>query len=171
MRPIQPATVVKMTPSVRIALACAGAFCFLIALHGAETNPPGDQVSIPKSIFVTNDVSSKDPFFPNSRRWPPQTATTRPATNTTPVVERPDPSSQLILTGITAGAKPIASINGLTFAEGEEQDVRVPGGRIRIKVLKIEEKAVLISVPSQRDPVRLALPDARIDFTTEPPNQ
>ena len=66
------------------------------------------------------------------------------------------------LTGITGGAKPIATINNLTFAVGEEQEVKFEGRKFRIRVLEIREKSVLVSVEKQSEPVELRLRDTEL---------
>jgi len=73
-----------------------------------------------------------------------------------------DFSSILKLTGIAGGARPIATINNLTFAVGEEQEVRVEGGKLKIRVLEIREKSVVISVEKQPQPMELKLRDVNL---------
>src|SRR5688572_9809928 len=93
------------------------------AVHGAETNTNRApvQVTVPQSVFSTDGATGKDPFFPNSIRRMKRDDTGK---------QQPirDLSGLLKLTGIAGGVRPIATINNLTFAAGEEQEVKVEGG-------------------------------------------
>ena len=145
----------------RLAKTCAASFALLSLtgwIHGAETNQPSSDAFIPKSVFVAEGATGKDPFFPNSTRLhkkaPDDTGKSQPI--------KEDFSRSLKLTGITGGAKPIATINNLTFAVGEEQEVKFEGRKFRIRVLEIREKSVLVSVEKQSEPVELRLRDTEL---------
>jgi hypothetical protein len=149
--------------------ACAwmAVFCLSAVLRSAETNAPPNEISIPKSVFVANDLSGKDPFFPNSSRRRPVTPVTNPNTNQPP--PKLTYNQMLSLSGVTVGATSIATINGLTFAEGDEQEVKVLGGdKITIKVIKIEAKAVQVRVPGEPNPVVLVLPGKELKMNEDP---
>src|SRR5688572_23208615 len=77
------------------------------AVHAAETNtnraPVQVQVAVPQSVFSTDGVTGKDPFFPNSIRRMKRDDTGKQPTR--------DLSGLLKLTGVTGGVKPIATIN------------------------------------------------------------
>ncbi len=75
-----------------------------------------------------------------------------------------DFSSLLRLTGIAGGVRPIATINNLTFAVGEEQEVKVEGGKVKIRVLEIREKSVVITVEKGPRPIELKLRDVNLKF-------
>ena len=128
-------------------------------VHGAKTNtnPAPAQVAIPQSAFATEGATGKDPFFPNSRR-----RIKRDDSGTKPPIR--DFSNLLKLTGIAGGVRPIATINNLTFAVGEEQEVKVEGGKVQIRGLEIREKSVVISVENQPQPVELKLRDVNLKF-------
>ena len=128
-------------------------------VHGAETNTnrAPTQVAIPQSVFATEGTTGKDPFFPNSIRR----------------IKRDDSGKQspirdfsglLKLTGIAGGVRPIATINNLTFAVGEEQEVKVEGGKLKIRVVEIREKSVVISVEKQPQQIELKLRDVNLKF-------
>jgi len=146
--------------SARLAAGC-GLVCLTGWLNGAETNRVSSEVMIPKSVFVADGATGKDPFFPNSSRlrkiMPDET------TKGTPVQE--DFSRLLKLTGIAGGARPIATVNNLTFAVGEEQEVKADGRKIKIRVLEIREKSVVVKVEKQPAPVELKLRDVELKFT------
>ena len=127
-------------------------------VEGAETNTNLTvQVTLRQSVFASEGVTGKDPFFPNSVR-----RTKREDTGKAPPSR--DFSSLLKLTGIAGGVRPIATINNLTFAAGEEQEVKVEGSKVKIRVLEIREKSVLVSVEKQPRPIELTLRDVNLKF-------
>ena len=128
-------------------------------IHCAETStnraPP--KLVIPQSVFVAEGPTGKDPFFPNSIR---RTKRDEPGKQS-PIQ---DFSGLLKLTGIAGGVRPIATINALTFAVGEEQEVKVEGGKVRIRVLEIRTKSVVISVEKLPQSIELKLRDVNLKF-------
>src|ERR1051325_6611568 len=129
------------------------------AVQGAETNRNRApiQVVFPQSVFASEGATGKDPFFPNSRRRIKGDDSGKPR-----VIR--DFSTLLKLTGIAGGVRPIATINNLTFAVGEEQEVKVEGGKAKIRVLEIREKSVVIAVDKQVQPIELKLRDVNLKF-------
>ena len=128
-------------------------------VHPAETNTnrAPAQVTIPQSVFATEGATGKDPFFPNSiRRIKRDDSGKQMPTR--------DFSALLKLTGIAGGVRPIATINNLTFAVGEEQEVKVEGGKVKIRVLEIGEKSVVINLEKQPQPIVLKLRDVNLRF-------
>jgi|SRR6266498_959293 len=128
-------------------------------VHGAETNTnrAPTQVLAPQSVFASESATGKDPFFPNSRRrMKGDDSGKQPVSR--------DFSSLLRLTGIAGGVRPIATINNLTFAVGEEQEVKVEGGKVKIRVLEIREKSVVITVEKGPRPIELKLRDVNLKF-------
>ena len=144
----------------RTVAAGVGLFSLTAWIHGAATNQLSSELIIPKSVFVFEGATGKDPFYPNSTRL--QKKAPEDPAKSQPVKE--DLSRLLKLTGITGGAKPIATINNLTFAVGEEQDVKFEGRKIRIRVLEISGKSVLLNVERQAEPVELKLRDTELKF-------
>jgi len=64
----------------------------------------------------------------------------------------------LVLKGITGPAeKRIALINNLTFAKGEEGEVKAGPGKVKIRVLEIREKSVIVSIEGVAAPKELIL--------------
>ncbi len=136
-------------PFLLALMAALGAACLC---HAAETNRAPAEVVFPKSVFV-DDPGGKDPFFPNRQRGQA-------------VVQKPQQLSRepnwraLQLRGITgAGNQRFALINNLTFAKGEDGEVRVPNAKIKIRVLEIREKSVIILIDGLPDQKELILPD------------
>ena len=141
-------------------LAGSSLLCLLGGvLHSAETNTNSApaQAAIPQSVFVTEGATGKDPFFPNSIRRIKRDDSGKQTTIR-------DFSGLLKLTGIAGGVRPIATINNLTFAVGEEQEVKVEGGKVKIRVLEIGEKSVLINLEKQPQPIELKLRDVNLRF-------
>jgi hypothetical protein len=123
----------------------------------AQVAIPQSEVTIPQSVFATEGTTGKDPFFPNSiRRMKRDDSGKQSPTR--------DFSGLLKLTGIAGGVKPIATINNLTFAAGEEQEVKVEGGKLKIRVVEIRVKSVVISVEKQPQPIELKLRDVNLKF-------
>ena len=130
--------------------------------QAAETNRVPAEVVFPKSVFI-DDPNGKDPFFPNRQRG----GAPKPVVDT--ALKEPNWKA-LQLRGITGnGDKRVALINNLTFAKGEEGEVKippgktvpggkiVPGGKLRVKVLEIKEKSVIISIEGLPDEKELLL--------------
>jgi hypothetical protein len=112
----------------------------------AEQNPP-----LPQSVFVIPQpgMKLKDPFFPDS---------TRLANAKQPVVEvAPEATADdLALKAISGTAeRPLAMINGHTFAVGEEREVRTAHGRIRVRLISVDGLKVTIAVGNQTRELRL----------------
>jgi hypothetical protein len=105
--------------------------------------PASDEpTEAPKSVFVFDPKVGKDPFFPKSARVNPPVVPPRGGTN---------PVSTLDLTFVLQGlsfvdGRKLALINQRTFAEGEEQNLRIKGQTNRVKCVEIMERSVVISV-------------------------
>jgi hypothetical protein len=96
----------------------------------------------PKSIFnlPTSSKEGRDPFFPNSMR-PYEAAYIVNHTGT----------SALVLKGFSGPVDHrLVIINNHTFAEGDEEDVSTPGGRIRVRCVEIRGNSVLVEADGQR---------------------
>ena len=70
------------------------------------------------------------------------------------------PEVKLTLKGIlgSVGTR-LALINNQTFSEGESGPVKVPGGQIRIRCIKINDHSALISVEGKNEQIELRLQD------------
>ena len=113
----------------------------------AQTNSPAKEQGIPKSVFEDRLKNGKDPFFPNSTRGPKPELI--PVQDTTPKVVIP----QLTLKGTAGNAsKRFALINNQTFAVGETQVVKFPGGQVKVTCVDIgEDDSVTIMVEGQTE--------------------
>ena len=119
-----------------------------VAAPGTSTNAsasaPAPEAEIPLSVFVipATPREGRNPFFPNSSLGAPapriQIITT-------------DFASALFINGITPNGHPrTVMINGRTFEQGEEGEVRTAGGKLLIKCEEIKEDAAIVSCSGQR---------------------
>ena len=102
----------------------------------------------PKAVFDLAVKGVKDPFFPHSLRQAIVTPTTAPAIS----------PSAFVLKGFSGPTNQrLAIINNRTLAAGEDAEVTIPSGKIKIHCLAIKENSVLIRVEKQADPLELRL--------------
>jgi len=103
---------------------------------------------IPQSVFVIsgNPRECRNPFFPRSATPAPA-----PKSNAGAVDAR-----SIMLNGITSPPKRTAMINGTTFEQGEEHELRLPGGsRMLIKCEEIRDDSAIILVSGVRRELKL----------------
>jgi hypothetical protein len=144
----------------------AGAFTVLLALNNvraaegpagrtARASKPASALSgltnapVPKSVYSVPDkpAEGKDPFFPDL--WQQQAAVqTKPAQRA--------PVAVLTFQGVSGSAeRQLAIINGFSFAIGEEGEVPVAGGRVKIRCIDIRTNEAVIEVSGQRQRLKL----------------
>jgi hypothetical protein len=71
----------------------------------------------------------------------------------------------LVLKGITGTPeRRIVLINNMTFANGEEAEVRAGSGKVKIRVMEIREKSVLVSIEGVAQPKELILQEKLLPF-------
>jgi hypothetical protein len=139
-------------------LAFVVMFVTVCTTNAAETNRTATRAVFPKSVFVHNDPAGKDPFFPNRRH------------GTTMVIDTNKPiptvnTDALFLKGFTGTAdRRIALINNQTFAKGEEGEVKLGSGKVKIRVVEIKDKSVIIEIEGQSERKELVLPDNTLQF-------
>ena len=122
-------------------LALAGVLTAWAAPTTTAPPPPAEDAGPPKSVFVDRPDFGKDPFFPRSTR-----RGAVPTVSTNPVVVT-EVSKDLVLKGIsTLKEKRLAIINNKTFEAGEEDNVRVNGLLVKVKVVELRDKSAVISV-------------------------
>jgi len=153
----KPRTMTSPTARCMTALLCAAGLAQAAQPQPASRLPA--EVVIPKSIFVTNDATGKDPFFPNSVRRKLAVEPEPDSSGNTP--KPPVGPGALRLLGITTDSegKRIALINNLTFAKGEVLEVRAEGGRLKLRCIEIREKSVVVAVEGQSEQHELVLPE------------
>lgn len=149
----QAACVAPARWAFALGMALVAAQCALSAAPATNSQPV--EVALPASVFVTNDFSGVDPFYPKSER--------RVLRSNDPTAKKIGQASgveALLLKGIMGPPeKRIALINNLTFTKGEEQDVRVPGGKLRITCVDILSKSVIVRIEDQPEQHELVLPE------------
>ena len=129
------------------AMAESGAYAVENATTGSTNQP---SVQIPKSDFVipSNISQGRDPFYPLSRRLV-MNANTK---SNEPVKV----AVTLSLKGVSGTeAKRFALINDKTFAAGEERDISVGNGKVRVHCLEIQEDSAVVEVNGTRQVLRL----------------
>jgi hypothetical protein len=138
-------------------LCLLGCAALAAVVHGA--NPPARSNTAPsepvvlKSVFVmpTGPQEGKDPFFPRSLR-PYESVIVR--TNM-PLAVAPT-MIDLKLSGISGTAeRPLAIINGKTFEQGEEGEVRVGVAHMNIRVVEIKANTVTVQMGTQQQVLRM----------------
>jgi hypothetical protein len=105
------------------------------------------------SVFDDDPKKSKDPFFPKSQRLAKHVVTPGKTVQEAPRV------TELHLRGVIGSpGRFIAMINDKTFATGEKSQVAVgPGQYLVVKVTKITERSVTVSVDGEAAPRELSL--------------
>jgi hypothetical protein len=112
----------------------------------AVTNATPTVVEIPKSVFIipASPAEGKDPFFPLSTRLYPAPVITPTTTNVAPAIVLVE------LKGISGTVdRRLAIINNRTFEVGEEGEVTVPSGRVRVVCKEIKDDSVRVLVNGQ----------------------
>lgn len=105
-------------------------------------------------VWPDNKQQGRDPFYPKSE-YPFLRAKPTTPQQPTPSPQAP-PTVELKLSGISGTPDHrLAIINGKTFEQGEEGEVRVGSARISIHVLKIDADMVTVQVGTQQQVLRL----------------
>jgi hypothetical protein len=116
-------------------------FAWMPAAEGAEFVDPSTIVppGAPKSEFVDDANTGKDPFFPKSTR---RKVVVKP-TEDVPVV--PSIPETIALKGISfLQDRKLAIINNYTVAQGEEFTIRVNGQPMKLRCVEIKEKSAVV---------------------------
>jgi len=122
--------------------------------HPAKKSPLSVSVStnpIPLSVFEIprSPEEGRDPFFPASDRFRRVSSTN---STTTPKV----PAIELVYNGLSGTADHrLAIINGRTLAEGEETELVLPTGRVKIRCIEIKGETVIVEAFGERRELRL----------------
>lgn len=119
-------------------------FAAVLPVAADPTAAPATAASPSLSIFniPANSKEGRDPFFPTSLR-PYQSADVPGSHPTTDL-------SSLVMQGVS-GAPPhqLVIINDVTFAVGDDAEVRTPEGRIRIHCVSINGNSAVIEANGQ----------------------
>jgi hypothetical protein len=137
------------TPVLTLPVAALFAASWLV--HAGE--PAADAATkqhvdavIPKSVFVDDPTTGRDPFFPNSTRRLDAlpklvTGPTNNVPRTTMLLD------QLRLKGISGTkTQPLALINNATVAKGETAEIKCGVQVVKIRCRDIRERSVLVEL-------------------------
>lgn len=120
------------------------------AVSDAKMKQPTNE--IPRSVFTipSETTEGRDPFFPNLVDSEASTKAGKSGkTGGKPA------TAEFVLQGISgSGDRRLAVIGGHSFAAGEESDVLVPTGRVRIRCLEIKDDSVIIEIGGERREIR-----------------
>ena len=122
------------------------------SLAKATTNAAPTEPEPPKSVFINPGLpdGGKDPFFPLSTRLHPIPVFTTTSTNVAPYVVPLD------LKGISGAVDHrLAIINNRTFGVGEEGEMTINAGRVRIVCKEIKDDSVRVLINGQERTLRL----------------
>ena len=136
-------TVTARPLAKRILVAC---LAILGAAMHAGPAPAGKTAECvaPKSVFVDDARSGKDPFFPTSTRRLDSLVRLAPTNSASPLTTY---LSCLSLKGLSGTKEqPLALINGYTVAEGELAEIKCGGQILKIRCREIRERSVLVEL-------------------------
>ena len=122
-----------------------GGLCVAYAAQGAEVDTSPVKFVAPKSIFVDDLKTGKDPFFPATTRRSEKIAG---STSTQTSVPAPSKNvfDHLQLKGILGNSsRRLALINNHTFEVGEQAEVKTLEGRLNIRCWEIRNRSVVVS--------------------------
>ncbi len=111
---------------------------------GSLSNAAEPDIPLSQFVMPANPKAGRDPFFPSSMH----PYAVKVSTNKAAVAE-----VTLTLNGITPGK--FVMINGRTFSEGEEGDVKTAAGPRRVRCLKIKDDSAIIEMDGGRRELRL----------------
>jgi hypothetical protein len=134
-----------------ISASSGGAF----AAATVASPEPSAEADIPKSVFVDDPRSARDPFFPNSTRRKSKPVTQEPRNGTTPPAPQP---VQLTLHAILVGqSKKLAQINNRNFEAGEEAEILAGNQKLKIRCLEINDSSVRVRIEGTQEVRELSL--------------
>ena len=105
-----------------------------------ETKSPPREFAPPKSVFIDDPQSGKDPFFPGSTR---RVTKIEGRANSITDPHNLPLTVKLIVIG---QSKKLAQINNRNFEPGEQAEVLAGGQKIKLRCLEIRQQSVLVSV-------------------------
>ena len=111
---------------------------------GSVSNSAEPDIPLSQFLMPADKKAGRDPFFPNSLH--PYVG--KQTTNKVAPAE-----VTLTLNGITPGK--LVMINGRTFSEGEEGDVKTTGGSAHVRCIKIKEDSAIVLVDGAQKELRL----------------
>ena len=130
----------------------------LRAAQSRETSPKADETAaplvIPKAVFTDDPQTGRDPFFPDSRRR----VRVLPSSATNAVAQATSALGQLALKGISrAKGRPMALINSITLAAGEQGGLKLGDQKVLVRCLEIRDRSVIVAIEGSPDTTELQL--------------
>lgn len=127
----------------------------------SKTNAPTNGVAIPKSVFVTNSPSGKDPFYPESPRRSPEPSKPDGPKDNGPT--QPPGAADFTLFSITGSEmERMAIVNDAILEAGKPAEITVKKGgqsqKIKVRCLRITATSVTFTVQGQTNPIELRAP-------------
>ena len=122
-----------------------GALWVAYAAHGAEVDTGPVKFVAPRSVFVDDPKTGKDPFFPSTARRLEKVLA--PSGTQTPV-QAPNKNvfDRLQLKGILGNSsRRLALINNHTFEVGEQAEVKTLEGKRNVRCWEIRNRSVVVS--------------------------
>lgn len=104
---------------------------------------------VPQAVFnmPKSPKEGQDPFFPGSARLFGAVTTKTNASSS---------ATALALKAVAGSpGHRFATINNIVFAEGEEREVSIAGGRIKVRCVEIQDEAVVIEANGARRTLRM----------------
>jgi hypothetical protein len=148
----------KTVSSLTVTISGLGLICWislannpgaLAATTPSSANTEARTNAIPVSLFSipAGPGEGKDPFFPKSARlW---------EVKRVDVATRTQPRVELVLNGLSLSGRKFAMVNGYTLAEGEETELSMPGGRVRVECISVNSNSATIKVAGEMRELRL----------------
>jgi len=108
-----------------------------------ESAPAAEPPPPPKSAFTIDPATSRDPFFPQSKRLTLHI----PKTNDMGAPILPVFPDEIRLNGIGgAGGRKVVIVNNKTAEKGEKFELLIKGVRVKVQCLDIKEKSAVFEV-------------------------
>jgi hypothetical protein len=115
------------------------------AAQGAEVDTGPVKFVAPRSVFVDDSKTGKDPFFPSSAR---RLEKVLGSSGTQTPVPAPNKNvfDRLQLKGILGNSsRRLALINNHTFEVGEQGEVKTREGKLNVRCWEIRNRSVVVS--------------------------
>ena len=115
------------------------------AAQGAEVDTGPVKFVAPRSVFVDDSKTGKDPFFPSSAR---RLEKVLGSSGTQTPVPAPNKNvfDRLQLKGILGNSsRRLALINNHTFEVGEQAEVKTREGKLNVRCWEIRNRSVVVS--------------------------
>ena len=122
-----------------------------------EVKPAAPEAVVTASIFTDDPLTGRDPFFPASDRRIRQQ---RLSTAAQKIAEPSSLLSQLSIKGMSGVRnRRLALINNVTFAAGEQAELRIGNQMIKVRCHEIRDRSAFVSIEGSKEIRELKLRD------------